>query len=489
MQMWIVSRGVVRLILLIGYRVLRDYEAAGFLTPFFIQQSESLSKKFGGFYFIFKFGILGLLHHVVTKIADRIRELKGLSDIPCQNHWHCDSKESKKGNEDYYCSKEKDSITVDDNIVLDPEEVLKLGKSISRAEADEQEEARWVHQTHERLVTKKSTSNEESDDEQEGRLTRRKPIDVVIRDTLNISMKKILDQCQKFKGIAMLLDVAQLASDTQKAIKASRHEIISYDDERTESEKEAVESKKAVEEAANEEEVHSDKEVHTKEEDQTNDEAHNDEYVYDDDEKHKDADKDMNDAENIDEAKDYQEMVDAEKVNFEKTKEEKVNEEQIGVNQAKYKQTKDIHAEDDQVGALVFVAQKEKPEVPPSSSSLSLSSENEIPPVLSSLLLDVLVSMIPPQTTLTLLPTPLISSEAPTVTTSIPDLLLVVIQILSDLERKFKAWTKVDHSEAIEASVQNNVINIVKNQLPKLLPKVVSDFIYPRIKSTVRDVL
>ncbi|GJV04366.1 hypothetical protein Tco_1337935 [Tanacetum coccineum] len=40
-----------------------------------INNSASLSKKFGESYFIFKFGISGLLHQVVTPIADRIRDV------------------------------------------------------------------------------------------------------------------------------------------------------------------------------------------------------------------------------------------------------------------------------------------------------------------------------------------------------------------------------------------------------------------------------
>ncbi|GKD41252.1 hypothetical protein Tco_1261459, partial [Tanacetum coccineum] len=71
----------------------------------------------------------------------------------------------------------------------------------------------------------------------------------------------------------------------------------------------------------------------------------------------------------------------------------------------------------------------------------------------------------------------------------IPDPLLAVLQRLSDLERKFESWTNVDHFEAIEASVQANLINEVKNQLPKFLPKIVSDFVNPRLESTVRNVL
>ncbi|GJW25504.1 hypothetical protein Tco_0039315 [Tanacetum coccineum] len=72
----------------------------------------------------------------------------------------------------------------------------------------------------------------------------------------------------------------------------------------------------------------------------------------------------------------------------------------------------------------------------------------------------------PTFTTPTPLPTPPISREAPTVTTIVLDPLPAVLQRFSNLESKFKAWTKVDHFEAIDASVQANLIYDVKNQLP-----------------------
>ncbi|GJZ11084.1 hypothetical protein Tco_0545843 [Tanacetum coccineum] len=46
-----------------------------------INNSASLGNKSGEYYFSFKFGILGLLHHVVTAIADRIRELLEYMDV------------------------------------------------------------------------------------------------------------------------------------------------------------------------------------------------------------------------------------------------------------------------------------------------------------------------------------------------------------------------------------------------------------------------
>ncbi|GJX68502.1 hypothetical protein Tco_0304229 [Tanacetum coccineum] len=43
-------------------------------ADYFKRVFARLSNKFGGFYFIFKFGMMGLLHQVITTIADRIRD-------------------------------------------------------------------------------------------------------------------------------------------------------------------------------------------------------------------------------------------------------------------------------------------------------------------------------------------------------------------------------------------------------------------------------
>ncbi|GJV29602.1 hypothetical protein Tco_1386050 [Tanacetum coccineum] len=128
-------------------------------------------------------------------------------------------------------------------------------------------------------------------------------------------------------------------------------------------------------------------------------------------------------------------------------------------------------------------------EIPPTSSSLSVSSSFVIPEqiILSTAPLHTLIfttvsSML--QHTIPI-PTPLIITTAPTVTTTILDLLPAIVQRLSDLEKQFEAWKQVDHSKVIEELVQANIINEVKNQLPKFLPKVVSDVINPRIESIV----
>ncbi|GJU83665.1 putative reverse transcriptase domain-containing protein, partial [Tanacetum coccineum] len=71
MSMWIISRGVVLLILLMEYKVLRDF----LLHRSSINNSARLSNKFGGFYFSFKFDTIRVSsHHVIMTIAYRIRE-------------------------------------------------------------------------------------------------------------------------------------------------------------------------------------------------------------------------------------------------------------------------------------------------------------------------------------------------------------------------------------------------------------------------------
>nr|GEV79350.1 hypothetical protein [Tanacetum cinerariifolium] len=67
----------------------------------------------------------------------------------------------------------------------------------------------------------------ESEGELENKLTERKkrtPRVVVIQEHLSVLVNKTVDSSKKLKGIELLSDAAQLEIDTQKAIKAGRHE-------------------------------------------------------------------------------------------------------------------------------------------------------------------------------------------------------------------------------------------------------------------------
>ncbi|GJT33187.1 hypothetical protein Tco_0923606 [Tanacetum coccineum] len=102
------------------------------------------------------------------------------------------------------------SLTSDDNIISkDPNAALELSKLMSKTKAEEEEVARVVHETHERIVTKKPT-------------VRIRQTGVVFRDTPTISKKKSLDQSQELKGVQVMSEEEHFAADIKKAIKASK---------------------------------------------------------------------------------------------------------------------------------------------------------------------------------------------------------------------------------------------------------------------------
>ncbi|GKE30568.1 hypothetical protein Tco_1445952, partial [Tanacetum coccineum] len=115
-------------------------------------------------------------------------------------------------------TKKKVSISADDNIIPETDVALELAKSMSLADAKEEEAARSVHSTYERLITES--------DEPSGanRPTgRRSTTGVVIQDTPNVPKKKLVHRFQKLKGIQTLTLEEQLAADTMQAPKANRN--------------------------------------------------------------------------------------------------------------------------------------------------------------------------------------------------------------------------------------------------------------------------
>ncbi|GKE12003.1 hypothetical protein Tco_1415554 [Tanacetum coccineum] len=97
--------------------------------------------------------------------------------------------------------KKKVTISADDNIISDdPDVALELGKSISKIEAGEAEATRQVHATHARIVN-----------ESVPKLTRRRK-----------SGKVTFDPPKKLKGVPSLTPEEQKAADTMQALKESR---------------------------------------------------------------------------------------------------------------------------------------------------------------------------------------------------------------------------------------------------------------------------
>ncbi|GKD61231.1 hypothetical protein Tco_1298740 [Tanacetum coccineum] len=110
--------------------------------------------------------------------------------------------------------------------------------------------------------------------------------------------------------------------------------------------------------------------------------------------------------------------------------------------------------------------------------------QQEIPPVLYASLLDVLASVIPPQSTptptplTTPIPTPPSSTIALNVTTTVPDLTPAVVQRVSILEQEVKELKEVDHSIIILALVRSHVPTVVNKHLGSTLDDTLHKSIY-----------
>ncbi|GJR57326.1 hypothetical protein Tco_1499488 [Tanacetum coccineum] len=108
--------------------------------------------------------------------------------------------------------KKKATISIDDNIVPEPDIALELGKSINLTEAEEKVAARQVHATHARIVSELVP--------EPARTIRQSSI--AFRDTSSVSKKSTSGTSQKLKGIQSLTPAEQEAADVMKALKDSR---------------------------------------------------------------------------------------------------------------------------------------------------------------------------------------------------------------------------------------------------------------------------
>nr|GFB15386.1 hypothetical protein [Tanacetum cinerariifolium] len=107
--------------------------------------------------------------------------------------------------------KKKVTISIDNNIIPDPDVTLELGKSISLTKAEQEEAARQVHATHEKIVTGSVLKP-----------TRRRSSKITISDTAQVSKKASFDESQKLKGIQTLTTEEKEAVDVIQALKESK---------------------------------------------------------------------------------------------------------------------------------------------------------------------------------------------------------------------------------------------------------------------------
>nr|GEW04567.1 hypothetical protein [Tanacetum cinerariifolium] len=172
------------------------------------------------------------------------------------------------------------------------------------------------------------------------------------------------------------------------------------------------------------------------------------------------ANEEMKDDEEAKREKTKEEHVYEEKPKDEKIEVEKADDEQAGINQAHNDQD-----EYDQARVIILEIRQVKHEVPPTSSSLTLSSakyefeiqsmvdvliHKENPVVQRSLLIDAVVSMVTEKITLTPTQTPP-TTEAQVTPASKSNPSLKFEQRLLKLEKKVKVLSKVDHADSLSS--------------------------------------
>ncbi|GJR75792.1 hypothetical protein Tco_0088157 [Tanacetum coccineum] len=382
------------------------------------------------------------------------------------------------------------SLKADDNIIPDDLDVaLKLAKSISRTEAEEQEAARLVHETHERLVTEQSTGRRR----QTAMLAAdtKKPIKASKRDfrshhqTGGLSEKagskpEVPDESKgKTKdtneGAGLkpeVLDVSKAMSSDQESENESWGDSEDDDDEddhKSDNERTKTDDDESIDlnKIDDEEGTQEDEFVHTPDDYvPTGDETHDvddKEYVHINEELYDDVNVEMKDAEPNDEGKGDKEMTDIEKLDAEYK--------EINQEVASAKVQDDVQA----TTTVESATQKEKTKAPPSSSSRFVSSnygsiflnldniysaeseimsmldvqvQQEVLKILSSSLLTVPVSVIPEPTTV---------PESKT--------LFTIHLRVSNLENEVKELRNVDHSTSFLATIKSEVLTVVKEYI------------------------
>ncbi|GJV69048.1 hypothetical protein Tco_1484557 [Tanacetum coccineum] len=369
------------------------------IINYFLSQHKSIPKRQGSYVNTIKDdGVLGRLKFVskgedyqvygtpipYVMVKDEIKISEAYQNFIALSTGLIPPKKSRrkvlKGKKATVTPKKKSSITADDNILQDPDEALKLGKSISKTEVEIAEEERLVHEIHERLVTEKPTSIEESD-ESDGEPTnrptgKRRPIE------------------------------EQLATDIIQAIKASRK--VNKIQPQTRGSSEGVGITPEVPDESKGKSTTSSEGFGIKPKVKLNGLRVMMKKIHDDDDKSIDIEE-TKDNERIESNNDDYVMDDAEKDYADKAEGEQDAEEEPPI----YEQDMDDQGKEDQVGVLINVAHKEKPDLLLSTSSQSLSSSygNQFCNLSSDISL----------TTPTPLPPLPSSSKAPTVTTVIPD--------------------------------------------------------------------
>ncbi|GKB90238.1 hypothetical protein Tco_0962510 [Tanacetum coccineum] len=339
------------------------------------------------------------------------------------------------------------------------DEAVKLAQSISKTKAEEEEEERRLHDTQARLVIRSEAnpeadtaeSEETMDDEVQPPIRRSTGV-VIGREVPMKSAKGALDDFDKLKRIEILSEAALHESDIKQASKASKQDYRIQQHSIGSSEGAGI-----IPEVPDEPKDISSSSSSSSSDDETEIISLDDENKADDQEKvanEEKVDEEMKDAEKAKSKKAEEEHADEEKAKEEKIEEENVDDEQARVDQAQDNQAGFLNVSFDTSLVGILKDPTTKLEI---QSIVDVPIHQEDPTVQQTLLVDTVISMLE--------------------------------QRFSELKKKVKAMSKINQAKAIKESIQANLINEVKNQLPKLLAKALSDFVNLRLESTLKNML
>nr|GEV58194.1 hypothetical protein [Tanacetum cinerariifolium] len=146
----------------------------------------------------------------IVKSQGKKTEDNPVADVDVSKEF--DSKSARKRTAIRIVVKKKVTISAADNIILDPNVTLALGKSTSLTKAVEEEASRQVHATHARIMT-----------ESIPKPARRRPSGIAFRYTSQVLKKVSFDLSQKLKGVQSLNPEEKDAADIMKALKESKN--------------------------------------------------------------------------------------------------------------------------------------------------------------------------------------------------------------------------------------------------------------------------
>ncbi|GKD23069.1 hypothetical protein Tco_1224772 [Tanacetum coccineum] len=370
-----------------------------------------------------------------------------------------DSEPARKRTASRRVVKKKVTISTADNIILDPD-VLELGKSISLTEAAKEEAARQVHATHARIMTE---SEPEPVKKKTGSLSTR---GVVIQDMPKQEAAYTMQALKESKktnrrqpstggsnegtGVSPgVPDESIIIPTTSSEGTGTKPGVL--DEEKVTSKEKVIFKWGSEQESEYSEEDQDDKDT-------------DDEFVQSDEQVNDDEDEEMTNAEVEDSIKGDAEISDVAKADVEKIEGIKDDAKKaelppissslsvsLGFGDQFLKLSYDtflVGIVKDTTDVLTLIPKT--PLVAPATTLLPLSYVSTIP-------------LVPHQTT-TLIPTPPITTDAPTITTVVPESnALSVVQLrVAKIEKDVSKLKKIDHSAKALATLKSQVPMVVK---------------------------